>query len=96
MWDFLARTDGLVDYKLTRSNSTTQKLRTEGSRGHKFKGRVSGVADGKMSGIVAALKGRDNMQQTSKWVGCLICQGPYQAKDYSKREKVFALQGERD
>ena len=32
-----------------------------------------------------------NMQQASKPVWCFICQGPHQAKDYLRREKLSSL-----
>ena len=38
----------------------------------------------------------ENVQQTSKWVVCFICQGPHLAKDCPKREKVSALQLDSD
>ena len=37
-----------------------------------------------------------NVQQTSKPVGCFICQGPHQAKDYPIREKLSSLQNTKE
>ena len=42
--------------------------------------------------MVVVSKSEENVQQTSKWVGCFICQGPHRAKDCPKREKVPTLQ----
>ena len=41
---------------------------------------------------MVSLMSGDNIQQTSKWVGCFTCQGSHQVRDYPKREKVFVLQ----
>ena len=42
--------------------------------------------------MVMFSKSEANVQQTSKWVGYFIFQGPHLAKDYPKREKVPTLQ----
>ena len=46
--------------------------------------------------MVAVPESGENVQQTSKWVGCFICRGPHRAKDRPKREKVSALQLDND
>ena len=46
--------------------------------------------------MVVVPKSGENVHQTSKWVGCLICQGPHQAKDCPNWEKVSTLQLDND
>ena len=54
--------DDLADYKLTGLESTTQKLKTEVFRGHKYEGRMLEMANRQRSGMVVALKGEENPQ----------------------------------
>ena len=46
--------------------------------------------------MVVVPKSGENVQRTSKWVRCFICQGPHRAKDCPKREHVSALQLDSD
>ena len=46
--------------------------------------------------MVAVPESGENVQKTSKWVGCFICRSPHRAKDCPKREKVSTLQLDND
>ena len=76
----MAAADSLVDYKMVDAIHTMQKSKLDGWKKSKV--------DGQRHGMVVVPKSGENVQQTSKWVGRFICQGPHQAKDFPKKEKV--------
>ena len=84
----MAAVDCLVDFKMVGAIDNMQKNKLDGGKKSK--------ADGQRNGMAVVPKSGENMQQTSKWVGCFICRGPHRAKDCSKREKVSALQLDND
>ena len=90
----MAAVDCLVDYKLLGLIVARQKPKTEGSRKQKALGKPFDQTGGKKEGNAAPRAGdtSNNVQQTSKPIGCFICQGPHRARDCPKRENVTALQ----
>ena len=90
--------DCLVDYKMGSTIDTTSKSKTDGGKKCKvegkpffnkkasWKGAKNGVAEAKPMETTTKY-----VQQTTRPVGCLICNGPHRAKDCSKREKLTAL-----
>ena len=58
----------------------------------KLDGWKKSKTDRQRHGMAMVSKRGENMQQTSKWVGCFICQAPHQANDFPKKEKVPILQ----
>ena len=78
----------LVDLKMVSAINSKQKSKPDGG--------MKSKADGLRNGMVAVPESGENVQQTSKWVGCFICRGPHRAKDCPKREKVSALQPDND
>ena len=61
--------DFLVDYKMVGAIDNMQKSKPDGWKKSK--------ADGQRNGMVVVSKSGENVQQTSKWVRCFICQGPH-------------------
>ena len=91
----MAATNCLVDYKLLGTTVAGQKPKTDESRKQKATGKPSDQTKGKKEGNAATLRAGDtsqNGQQTSKPIGCFICQGPYRARDCPRRENMSALQ----
>ena len=84
----MAAVDFLVDLKMVGAINNKQKNKPDGG--------MKSKADGQRNGMAAVPESGENVQQTSKWVGCFICRGPHRAKDCPKREKVSALQLEND
>ena len=84
----MAAADCLVYLKMVGAINNKQKNKPDGGRKSK--------ADGQRNGMTAVPESGENVQQTSKWVGCFICRGPHQAKECPKREKVSALQLDKD
>ena len=84
----MAATDCLVDFKMVGAIDNMQKSKPDGWKKSKV--------DGSRNGMVEVPKSGENVQQTSKWVRCFICQGPHRVKDCLKREKVSALQLDSD
>ena len=91
----MAASDCLVDYKLLGTTVAGQKPKMDGSRKQKVTGKPSpDQTKGKKEGNAANLRAGEsqNGQQTSKPIGCFICQGPHRARDCPRRENVSALQ----
>ena len=94
----MAVADCLVDYKMGSAINTTGKPKTDGGK----KGRAEGKPSfNKKAGWKGTKKGAAEtkpvetttnfVQQTTRPVGCFICNGPHRAKDCPKREKLSAL-----
>ena len=97
----MATSDCLVDYKLSGSTSTGKKQNQDRSKKHKAVRKPSDQIEGKKSGMATIPKAKDvtttrNVQQTSKPIGCFICQVPHRAKDCPIRKKLSALQNTKD
>ena len=78
----MAAADSLVDLKMVSAINSKQKNKPDGG--------MKSKADGQRNGMATVPKSGENVQQSSKWVGCFICPGPHRAKDCPKREKVSA------
>ena len=89
----MAATDCLVDYKLLGLTVAGQKPKMEGSRKHKESGKPFDQTEGKKEGNATTSRAGDtsmNVQQTSKPIGCFICQGPHRVRDCPRRAKSSA------
>ena len=93
----MAATDCLVDYKISGAISTTQRPRSEGSKKAKAESKTSKKSGWKKQGKKPAVGGKPVkkttkvVQQTTQMIGCFIYNGPHQAKDCPKIEKLSAL-----
>ena len=61
----MAATDYLVATKMVSAIDNMQKSKSDGWKKSK--------ANGQRNGMAVVSKSGDNVQQTSKWVGCFIC-----------------------
>ena len=84
----MAAADCLVDLKMVGAINNKKK--------NKPNGGMKSKTDGQRTGMATIPESGENVQHTSKWVGCFICRGLHRAKDYPKREKVSALQLDND
>ena len=87
--------DCLVDYKMGTTINTTSKSKIDGGKKCKAEGKPSfnKKADwkGTKKGAAEAKPVETTtkyVQQTTRLVGCFICNGPHRAKDCPKREKL--------
>ena len=94
----MAAADCLVDYKMGSAINTTGKSKKDGGKKGKAEGKSSfnKKADWKGTKNGAAetkpVETTTNfVQQTTRPVGCFICNGSHRAKDCPKREKLSAL-----
>ena len=93
----MAAVDCLVDYKMGGAISTMQRPKSEGGKKAKVEGKSSKKYGWKKQGKKPAVEGKPMekttkfVQQTTQMVGCFICNGPHQARDCPKREKLSAL-----
>ncbi|RVW21233.1 hypothetical protein CK203_114573 [Vitis vinifera] len=93
----MAAADCLVDCKMGGASSTTQRPKSEGGKKAKFEGKTSQKSGWKKQGKKPAVGGKPVekttkvVQQTTRMMGCFICNGPHRAKDCPKREKLSAL-----
>ena len=88
----MAAANCLVDYKIGNAINTTSKSKKDGGKKGKAERKPSfakkdgwkrprkGVAESKLVETTTKY-----VQQTTRLVGCFICNGPHRAKDYPKR-----------
>ena len=87
----------LMDYKMGGTISTMQKPKSKEGKKAKVESKTSKKSgwkkQNKKGGAgVKPMKKTTKFLQYSTWMtGCFIYNGPYQAKDYSKREKLLVL-----
>ena len=94
----MAAANCLVDHKMGSAINTTGKSKTYGGKKGKAEGKPS---FNKKAGWKGTKKGAAEtkpvetttnfVQQTTRPVGCFICNGPHRAKDCPKREKLSAF-----
>ena len=91
----MATADCLVDYKLTSSSTPTQKgkgQKQESIQKSNMKNfKKNGGKGWKKPDAQAKVGERATSSQATKPSGCFICDGPHQARDCPRKEKLHAL-----
>ena len=89
--------DCLVNYKMGGAISTMHRPNSEGGKKAKAEGKTSKKSGWKKQSKKPTVGGKPVkkttkvMQQTTRMVGCFICNDPHQARDCPKRKKLSAL-----
>ena len=93
----MAIVDCLVDYKMGGAISTMHKPKSEGDKKAKAESKTSKKSGWKKQNKKGAAKVKPVekttkfVQQSTQMAGCFICNGPHQARDCPKKEKLSAL-----